>query len=185
MSQVKKHSAYQRYRLLSKDDLELPNLLLNENGNGELFIGEVYCRVQGCTNGHQFQTTNHLRKHIAKMHTQMTLETSGQRGGRPTKPEEAKAIAFYIQIIADYDIRHADDHTKLLDLPLRKDGKGVLVTMMKKMVKDEGLPIPCEQCILDGKQKVLLIPFASVAQSQLLAAVLETEDIEIPRVVQR
>ncbi|OKP09808.1 hypothetical protein PENSUB_4732 [Penicillium subrubescens] len=145
MSQVKKHSAYQRYRLLSKDDLELPNLLLNENGNGELFIGEVYCRVQGCTNGHQFQTTNHLRKHIAKMHTQMTLETSGQRGGRPTKPEEAKAI--------DYDIRHADDHTKLLDLPLRKDGKGVLVTMMKKMVKDEGLPIPCEQCILDGKQK--------------------------------
>ena len=24
---------------------------------------------------------------------------------------------------------------------------------MKKIVKDKGLPIPCEQCILDGKQK--------------------------------
>ncbi|KAG5299856.1 hypothetical protein I7I50_06619 [Histoplasma capsulatum G186AR] len=117
-------------------------------------------------------TTNNLRKHVKK-HAGANVADGGWGGGIAYDDVD-RALAFYKMIIANYENNavgmtssvpvmqleglgggsiaetEAELAVEKVPLPMRKDGKFHNITLIKKIVKDRGLPIPCKACEKTG-----------------------------------
>ncbi|KAN0079541.1 hypothetical protein V8E54_004755 [Elaphomyces granulatus] len=51
MSKVQENAAYQQYREIGKEELNLPEFEVDEGNNAQIYIGEVYCRVKWLHDG--------------------------------------------------------------------------------------------------------------------------------------
>ncbi|KAJ5885896.1 uncharacterized protein N7473_008570 [Penicillium subrubescens] len=122
-----------------------------EWGKASLYVGERYCRVSGCENSNCFSSTNTLRKHYGRDHPEITLETKA-KGGRSTIAEISQAQLFYKDIMDTYDAIHASDDNRP-PLPIKENGM-VNMTQMKKMVRELGYSVPCEECRVRNNSKM-------------------------------
>ncbi|KAL1968215.1 hypothetical protein VTN77DRAFT_2050 [Rasamsonia byssochlamydoides] len=84
----KKHPAYLKYCELTKSELQLPSFEVSPKGHVVIYLGELYCRAEGCENEHRFSSTNNLKKHIAAAHKDEVMSPLGGAGGCPCQKEE-------------------------------------------------------------------------------------------------
>ncbi|CAI7611430.1 unnamed protein product [Penicillium viridicatum] len=138
------HTAYQWYcSQRSKAELDLPDLNdPNAQGQVDLFLGERFCRYDGCPKDTPATSTNNLRKHYADKHGDITLASAS---GRPTLQDEHDAVEFYIAIRDGYDAKVAAEAEVRPQLPRKADGT-IHLTNMRKVAKERGGQVPCEPC---------------------------------------
>ncbi|EYE91257.1 uncharacterized protein EURHEDRAFT_416063 [Aspergillus ruber CBS 135680] len=143
MARVKTNEAYKRYVELGKEKLYLPDFEVTSMGYLVPFVGEVYCRAEGCENVTKFISLNNLKKHIRTKHTHTYDLLDGESGGRPDQEAESAAVKFYEAVIKKFDAKQSAP--ALPPLPRRRDGE-VHMTEMRRLVRRMGHVVPCESC---------------------------------------
>lgn len=141
------------------DDLDLPPIEQNVNGQDLVYCDEAYCRADGCHVITKFTLFANLRAHYKLKHPEIYHNFAFSSIGRPTTEAVAESIEWFEEVMEAHDRRLAARAQAKAKPPVpTKTLKGITTTNVTAMMAfintdHPKIRMPCMSCKRDGESK--------------------------------